>query len=128
MRSMFRNTGLFAVVGLMLILVFSVLGFDGLWMVGSTTSQDAKDAAKYAAASRSASEGMEFKVHNIINFQKQESNGYNYKLCLEVSAEGNEAFKVETVVHRDTQNKLKLKSWEDADCKKIVPPNSGGGQ
>lgn len=73
-------------------------------------------AANFAITAQSAKTGNTFELHEIIKAERQVVAGTNYKLCMQVSADGDEAFFVQAVVYVDLKRNSKLTSWADSDC------------
>lgn len=73
-------------------------------------------AADFAIKAQSEKTEMAFELHEIVKAERQVVAGSNYRLCMQVSADGDEAFFVQVVVYQDLKKNYKLTSWADSDC------------
>lgn len=80
------------------------------------TDAGAVAAAGFAITAQSAKTGYTFELLDLVKAERQVVAGSNYKLCMQVRADGDEAFFVEAVVYVDLKNNRKLTSWADSDC------------
>lgn len=85
------------------------------------TDARAVSAAEFAVKSQSAKTNMKFELHDVVKAEQQVVAGMNYRLCMEVSADGDEAFHVQAVVYVDLKKNSKLTSWADSDCGDAAP-------
>jgi hypothetical protein len=82
----------------------------------SKTDAGAVAAADFAVAAQSDKTGHAFELLDLVKAERQVVAGSNYKLCMQVSADGDEAFYVLAVVYVDLKKNSKLTSWADSDC------------
>lgn len=82
----------------------------------SKTDAGAVAAADFAITAQSAKTGNTYELHELSKAERQVVAGSNYKLCMQVSADGDEAFFVQAVVYVDLKRNSKLTSWTDSDC------------
>lgn len=80
------------------------------------TDAGAVAAADFAIKAQSAKTGNTFELHELSKAERQVVAGTNYKLCMQVSADGDEAFWVQAVVYVDLKKNSKLTSWADSEC------------
>jgi hypothetical protein len=80
------------------------------------TDAGALAAADFAITAQSAKTGNTFELLDLVKAERQVVAGSNYKLCIQVSADGDEAFYVLAVVYVDLKKNSKLTSWADSDC------------
>ena len=72
-------------------------------------------AARFAVAARAKSEDVTIDLNSVVAAERQTVAGANYRLCLEVEADG-VTQNVKAVVFKSLQKQYQLKSWEEADC------------
>jgi hypothetical protein len=82
----------------------------------SKTDAGAVAAADYAIKAQSEKTGYKFELGEIVKAERKVVAGTNFRLCMEVSADGDEAFFVQAVVYLDLKKNYKLTSWADSDC------------
>lgn len=82
----------------------------------SKTDAGAVAAANFAITAQSTKTGYTFELLDLAKAERQVVAGSNYKLCMQVSADGDEPFFVQAVVYVDLKNNRKLTSWADSDC------------
>jgi cystatin-C len=87
----------------------------------STDDAEVKAAAEFAVSERAEKEGVSLTLVSIESAERQVVAGTNYRLCLKVSADGEEDDSgdtqgVKVVVFRSLQKEYVLKSWEVDDC------------
>lgn len=80
------------------------------------TDPNAVAAADFAIKTQSAKTGYTYELHELSKAERQVVAGTNYKLCMQVSADGDEAFWVQAVVYVDLKKNSKLTSWADSEC------------
>ena len=73
-------------------------------------------AAGFAINAQSEKTGMQYELGEIVKAERQVVAGSNYRLCLQVSADGDESFFVQVVVYVDLKKNYKLTSWADSEC------------
>lgn len=73
-------------------------------------------AAEFAISAQSEKTKMQFELGEIVKAERQVVAGTNYRMCMQVSADGDEAFFVQVVVYLDLKKNYKLTSWADSDC------------
>ncbi|CAN5620282.1 hypothetical protein BH10ACI3_BH10ACI3_08210 [soil metagenome] len=73
-------------------------------------------AANFAIKARSEATKKKFKLGEIAKAERQVVAGSNFRLCMQVSANGGREMNVEAVVYQDLKNKYKLTSWTDSTC------------
>jgi Cystatin domain len=73
-------------------------------------------AAEYAIKAQSEKTGYKYELSEVVKAERQVVAGTNYRLCMQVSADGDEAFFVQAVVYLDLKKNYKLTSWADSDC------------
>jgi hypothetical protein len=88
----------------------------GGYRATAKTDPNAVAAADFAITAQSAKTGYAFKLVDLVKAERQVVAGSNYKLCMQVSADGDEAFYVLAVVYVDLKKNSKLTSWADSDC------------
>jgi hypothetical protein len=82
----------------------------------SKTDAGAVAAADFAITAQSDKTGHAFELLDLVKAERQVVAGSNYKLCMQVSADGDEVFFVQAVVYVDLKKNSKLTSWADSDC------------
>jgi P2-related tail formation protein len=80
------------------------------------TDPNAVAAANFAITAQSTKTGYTFELLDLVKAERQVVAGSNYKLCMQVSVDGDEPFFVQAVVYVDLKNNRKLTSWADSDC------------
>lgn len=80
------------------------------------TDPNAVAAAQFAAKTQGAKIKTDFVYNEIIRAESQLVQGMNYRLCLQVAAEGEEPTFVQAVVYVDLKRVHRLMSWADSDC------------
>ncbi len=80
------------------------------------TDAGAVAAADFAIKAQSAKTEMKFELSEIMKAERQVVAGTNYRLCMQVSADGDEAFFVQAVIYLDLKRNYKLTSWADSTC------------
>lgn len=80
------------------------------------TDAGAVAAAGFAINAQSEKTNMQFELHELVKAERQVVAGTNYRLCMQVSADGDESFFVLAVVYLDLKKNYKLTSWADSDC------------
>jgi cystatin-C len=104
---------------LAVVLTFASAGFAqmvGGYKVVAKTDAAAVAAAEFAVEAQSEKTGSEFLLEEIIKAERQVVQGSNYRLCLEVSANGSDTYYVQATVYVDLKNNRKLSKWEDSTC------------
>lgn len=82
----------------------------------SKTDAGAVAAADFAITAQSKKTGYTFELLELIKAERQVVAGTNYRLCMQVAADGDEPFYVQAVVYFDLKKNYKLTSWADSDC------------
>lgn len=87
----------------------------------SKTDARAQEAAEFAVEAQTKKSGKKQTLESIFKAESQTVAGINYRLCLEVTSEGegNEADVVgfvEAIVYVDLKKNSKLTSWKTSDC------------
>lgn len=103
------------------ILTFAAAGFAQGVVVGGYKVVAKTDAAVVAAAdfaieAQSEKTEKEYTLEEIVKAERQVVQGTNYRLCMEVSADGSDTFYVQAVVYVDLKGNRKLTSWADSSC------------
>lgn len=120
---------------LAVVFTFASAGFAqmvGGYKVVSKTDAGAVAAANFAVEAQSEKTGSEFLLEEIIKAERQVVQGSNYRLCLEVSANGSDTYYVQAVVYVDLKNNRRLSSWANSTCGDtaanpvVVPIRVGG--
>ena len=75
-------------------------------------------AAEFAVGARGEQEGNALSLVSVERAEIQVVAGRNYRLCMEVRAEGDdeESLYVLAVVYQNLQRQYSLKSWEESSC------------
>lgn len=102
-------------------LIFTSAGFGqgrvlGGYKVIETTDAGAVNAAKFAIKAQSEKDEMEYELGDIVKAERQAVAGSNYRLCMDVSANGGDGSYVQAVVNVDLKNNFKVLSWASSDC------------
>ena len=80
------------------------------------TDPGAVAAAEFAVETQSGKTEKSYELAEIVKAERQVVQGSNYRLCLEVSADGSDTFYVQAVVYVDLKGNRKLTSWADSTC------------
>ncbi len=88
----------------------------GGYKVIENTDAGATDAAAFAIKAQSEQTEMEFVLGEIVKAERQVVAGSNYRLCMDVSANGQDGSYVQAVVYVDLKQNYKLTSWAASDC------------
>lgn len=80
------------------------------------TDAGAVAAADFAIEAQSEKTEKEYSLEEIVKAERQVVQGTNYRLCMEVSADGSDTFYVQSVVYVDLKGNRKLTSWVDSKC------------
>lgn len=80
------------------------------------TDANAMAAAEFAVNAQGDKTDMAFELGEIVRAESQLVQGMNYRLCMEVSAEGEEPFYVQAVVYVDLRRNYRLMSWTNSTC------------
>ncbi|MGB5012467.1 MAG: cystatin domain-containing protein [Pyrinomonadaceae bacterium] len=88
----------------------------GGYKVVAKTDAGVVAAANFAVQAQSENTGREYELEDIVKAERQVVQGSNYRLCMEVSADGSDAFHVQAVVYVDLKGNKKLSSWADSSC------------
>ena len=80
------------------------------------TDAGAVAAADFAVDAQSEKTDMEIELGEIVKAERQVVAGSNYRLCMDVSAEGEAFGFVQAVVYVDLKNNRKLSSWVNSTC------------
>lgn len=87
----------------------------------SKTSADARAAAEFAVEAQSEKDNTTFRLETIEKAETQTVAGTNYRLCLQIIIEDEEAEEevrafYQVVVFRNLKKEFSLKSWTESDC------------
>ncbi len=88
----------------------------GGYKVVAKTDAGAVTAANFAVKAQSEKTDREYELEDIVKAERQVVQGSNYRLCMEVSADGSDTFYVQAVVYVDLKGNKKLSSWADSSC------------
>ena len=88
----------------------------GGYKVVAVTDAGAVAAADFALDAQFQKTDVEFELGEIVKAERQIVQGSNYRLCMEVTAEGEEPSFVQAVVYVDLKNNRKLSSWVNSTC------------
>lgn len=88
----------------------------GGYKVVAKTDAGVVAAAEFAIAAQSEKTEREYSLEEIIKAERQVVQGSNYRLCMEVSADGSDTFYVQAVVYVDLKGNKRLSSWVDSSC------------
>ncbi len=88
----------------------------GGYKVIENTNAGAIAAADFAIKAQSEKTEMEFELGDIVKAERQSAGGTNYRLCMDVSANGGDGFYVQAVIYVDFKQNYKLTSWAASDC------------
>lgn len=105
------------------VLTLSSAGFSqmvGGYKAVAKTDSGAVAAANFAVQAQSEKTENEYTLEEIVKAERQVVQGSNYRLCMEVSAEGSDTFYVQTVVYVDLKGNRRLTSWADSACGEAV--------
>src|SRR5476649_2173112 len=81
-----------------------------------TINEGAVAAANFAVAAQSEATEMDYQLVDISKAESQVVAGTNYRLCLEVSANGSDSSFVQAIVAYDLQRNYHLTSWAGSTC------------
>lgn len=101
--------------------VFSSVGFGQRPILGGYKNIDpagegAVAAADFAIKTQSESAEIEYVLGGIVKAESQVVAGTNYRLCMDVSANGGDGYYVQVVVSQDLKQTYRLGSWTAVDC------------
>ena len=82
----------------------------------ANTDAGAVAAANFAVETQSEKTGSEYSLEELVKAERQVVQGSNYRLCMEVSADGGDTTFVQAVVYVDLKGNRKLSSWADSTC------------
>lgn len=88
----------------------------GGYKVVAVSDAGAVAAADFALDAQFQKTDVEFELGEIVKAERQIVQGSNYRLCMEVTAEGEEPSFVQAVVYVDLKNNRKLSSWVNSTC------------
>lgn len=101
------------------ILTFASASFAqmvGGYKVISKSDAAAVAAADFAIEAQSEKSEKSYELTDLVKAERQVVQGSNYRLCLEVSADGSDTFYVQALVYVDLKGNKKLSSWADSSC------------
>ncbi len=101
------------------ILMFASASFAqmvGGYKVISKSDAAAVAAADFAIETQSEKSEKSYELTDLVKAERQVVQGSNYRLCMEVSADGSDTFYVQAVVYVDLKGNKKLSSWADSTC------------
>ena len=101
------------------ILTFASASFAqmvGGYKVISKSDAAAVAAADFAIEAQSEKSEKSYELTDLVKAERQVVQGSNYRLCLEVSADGSDTFYVQALVYVDLKGNKKLSSWADSTC------------
>lgn len=101
------------------ILTFASASFAqmvGGYKVVAKTDSGVVAAADFAIQAQSEKTEKGYELAEIVKAERQVVQGSNYRICMEVSADGSDTFYVQAVVYVDLKNNRKLTSWADSSC------------
>ena len=81
-----------------------------------TTNAGAVEAANFAITAQSEKDEVEYELGGIAKAESQVVAGTNYRLCLDVSANGGDGSYVQAIVSVDLQKTFRLTSWTATNC------------
>ena len=81
-----------------------------------TTDEGVAAAADFAIKAQSEKDEMEYALGGIAKAERQVVAGSNYRLCMDVSANGEDGSYVQAVIYVDLKQNYKLTSWEASNC------------
>jgi hypothetical protein len=81
------------------------------------TDAGAVAAAEFAANAQGEKTEMAYELGEIVRAEGQLVQGMNYRLCMEISADGEEPFRVQAVVYVDLKRNYRLMQWTETACK-----------
>jgi hypothetical protein len=93
----------------------TVGGFKGV----AADDPEVTAAARFAVGAQGQKESTTISLLSVVSAERQTVAGANYRLCLEVEAEGGTQ-NVMALVFKSLKKEYQLKRWEAADC--------GGGE
>lgn len=88
----------------------------GGYKVVAKTDPDVTAAADFAVEAQSQRSEKGYQLEEIVKAERQVVQGSNYRLCLEVSADGSDTFFVQAIVYVDLKGNKNLTSWVDSNC------------
>lgn len=111
------------VAGFALVFCFAVAGFaQDIPMVGgyssiSKDSSEAVEAAQFAVAEKSGTDGVSIELEEILSAERQSVHGTNYRLCIEAAVDGDRNRQFLIVVFKSwKENEFSLRSWKERKC------------
>ncbi len=102
-------------------IVLTSVGFGqgvilGGYKVIDATDQGAVAAADFAIKAQSEKDEMEYELGGIAKAERQVVGGTNYRLCMDINANGGDGSYVQAVVYVDFKKNYKLTSWVASNC------------
>lgn len=88
----------------------------GGYKVVSTDGEGVVAAADFAIKAQSEKDEMEYELGGIAKAEQQVVAGTNYRLCMDVSANGEDGMYVQVVVNQDLKANYKILSWAASTC------------
>lgn len=88
----------------------------GGYKVIDTADEGAGAAADFAIKAQSEKDEMEYELGGIARAERQVVGGTNYRLCMDVSANGGDGSYIQAVVYVDLKRNYKLTSWASSTC------------
>lgn len=81
------------------------------------TDKGAIAAAEFAANAEGEKTDVAFELGEIVRAESQLVQGMNYRLCMDVSADGEEPIRVQAIVYVDLKRNYRLMSWTESTCR-----------
>lgn len=126
MKKYFPTALAFVAVGLIFSFAFDAFAqvkrpVPGGYKTISKTSADARAAAEFAVEAESEKNNTTLRLEAIEKAEVQTVAGTNYRLCLQIIIEDEEADEeirgfYQVVVFRNLKKEFTLKSWTESDC------------
>lgn len=117
MKKDYRSAAIFSAFAVVLTLAtVSFAQKVGGYETVAKTDPGVVAAADFAVQAQSGESEKGYQLEEIVKAERQVVQGSNYRLCLEVSADGSDTFFVQAVVYVDLKGNRKLTSWVDSKC------------
>ena len=122
MKKTMRLSSIFLFSTFVLIFASSAFGQRvGGYKQVATNDPMAQAAAEFAVSAEAKKSGKEIELISVQKAERQTVQGANYRLCLNVNAEGEDgeadaSIFVQAVVYLDLKRNYRLISWATSDC------------
>ena len=90
------------------------------------TDPAAVEAADFAVKAQSEKIEIEIQRGDLVKAERQPVYGANFRLCMQVIANEDEPYFIQTIVNIDIKGNHKLLSWADSDCGGVAEPATKG--